>query len=170
MEPLHVLLGNSCLLLVADKALFENLGQSYHHRIDPDGGAEEQSLVPAVFRDEAHARRNGVSGRADAPLLSVDVNLAADHWVHAEDHPHGLRSARADQAVEAQHLAPMGLEADALDPGIVIYNVLDLQGHFPDGVRPLGVLLGQLPANHHGDHLILGDVADVPFADVAAIP
>ena len=95
--------------------------------------------------------------------------------MHAKQALADLRAARAQQACDAQHLAPAQLEGNVRQratggarAGLEV-QMLHPQHLVPDGHRLLGVHVRDFPANHHGDDLVAVGLLGVDAADVLAV-
>ena len=141
--------------------------------VGADGEAQEQRLLLAVLRHQAHSGQHRVTGPREIDLLAVDPDFAGVEPVGAEDRSRGLGPPGPDQPGKAEDLALVRLERDVdeLDRmGIASVTAsretLDLERDRPAlGDRALGVKRPDLASDHHPDDRIDRNVGDLPGAD-----
>ena len=90
--------------------------------------------------------------------------------MHTEDALHQLAAAGAHQAADAQNLAPAHGKAHALDLVVRPDDVPGLEDHLALFRFQLGIHVGDLPAHHHLDELVLIQLRRGARADVLAVP
>ena len=145
--------------------------------VGADGEAEEQGLLLAVLRHQAHSGQHRVMRPGEIDLPAVDPDFAGIERVGAEDRPRGLGPPGADQSGKAEDLALVRLERDVdeLDrmgiAGVAASREpLDLERDRPAlGDRALAVKRADLASDHHPDDRVDRDVGDLSGADIAAV-
>ncbi|MEZ5863365.1 MAG: hypothetical protein R3D25_04575 [Geminicoccaceae bacterium] len=114
--------------------------------------------MPAAMASPG-TRGNGAARHDDPPARRPG---------EAEDALHGLGATGADEAVEAEDLAPAELEGDIGELGGVA-EAFDLEHHLADRDIALGEDLVDRPADHEADELGLGHLGRPALADLPAI-
>ena len=128
-----------------------------HADVAPHCLRQHQSLLFAVFGDEADAVVDGVGGMADVHGFVVEADFAA-RGHHAEDGVHHFGASGADEAEEAEDFARMDSEADVAE-GAGMAQRADFQ-RGRGGVRRRGfrqawrVHLFHPPSGHEADEFV----------------
>ena len=99
---------------------------------------------------------------------TVELDPAAGRAAEPEDALHRLRSAGADEAIEAQDLALLEREGEIGELGGV-GEALDLEHGLADGDVALGKDLVDRPADHEAHQVRLAHLGGLAFADLLAV-
>ena len=98
----------------------------------------------------------------------MDVYLAAVERISAEDRAHGLGTAGAYQAGEAEDLSAVCLEADVVEHA-AFFQVLGLEEALALGAEFLRELVLQRTANHACNQVVVVRIADVFRPNILAV-
>ena len=104
----------------------------------------------------------------DGNRLTLYLDLTARERVCTEDGTHRLGTARTHQSIETGNLTCTSVERNALQR-VALPDVGNFEQLLARLYVNLRVIVGHFTANHHGYHLIDGDVLNVYRIDVLAI-
>ena len=129
---------------------------------------KDQTLTLAVLGQQCQTEFFRLLTGFDGNRLTLYLDLTAREWVCTEDGTHQLGTARTHQSVETGDLTCTSVERNALQR-VALPDVGDFEQLFTRLYVNLGIIVGHFTSNHHGYHLIDGDVLDVYGVDVLAI-
>ena len=135
-----------------------------------DRHMQEQAVL-SVLGQHADAAAQGFVRCRRLIRLAEEGHAAFIDALEAEDRFDDLRRAAADQTGQTQHLALFDLEADIMEV-LVICEAVHFHQRFAVvfGVVFLRIELGDLTADHAGDHVVLFHLVDrLRFADDLAV-
>ena len=124
--------------------------------------------MAAVLGEESDALFHGLHGVLDFNLFALDVNIAGDLLIHAEDGAHHFAASGADQAEEAQDFALAQVEAHVAELlfSREVFHAQQLLAGFKVA-DVVDILHGT--ADHLVDEVILVHVLDVLGFHISAV-
>ena len=131
---------------------------------------ENKSFLLSVLRCVDNTMINGISGCLNRNGLSIKANLPRSLFHDAEDSLHGLRTFRTNQSGKTHHLTIFHMKVQIFDSLIRITQILYVQSHIPNFTIALGIVAGQLAANHHIDQFFPYRRFSFHISDADSIP
>ena len=142
-----------------------------------DGEGEEKGLLLAVFRQEADAVSDSITGRGDGDGLSLDLNIARIEGIGAEDGTRRLGAAGPDKPGDTENLTLVDLQRDVMEldgasigARVAARDVLCLERHVRcrEALRS-GGQEADFAADHEANDAFHVGILDSAAADMTAV-
>src|SRR5579875_811832 len=169
LELLHHLAGDGALLRGADDAQGGDAAEDRERQVVAHRHRQQQPLGLAVFghKRDAEAGADGVARAADAPRLAMHADLPARSALGAEEGEEELAMAVPGEPADAENLAALKRERDAVDaPAREIAQLEHRTTAAPEG-RQRRVERVDAAPGHQGHRLALVDGGE--GADLAPV-